>query len=351
MKEKMKNILSLTGKVGAGLTGLCALFVGIELAGIKYDKKHGRAAWEDEPLSSDVVVEAFNDGRVRVRNKREGCYTTPMLQWVSGVPERDSLTVFCDKDGRRGYLNVNDGRIAIPARFDKAWQFSEGLGAVLKESGKVGFIDREGKWALSCEIPFEGGADYLFKDGFCTVSQWIESDEKTICAVYDTTGRAVIPWGAYYYISNPNADGYRIARGEDGDRLYDRKFRLIFPEVFENVSFAAGNKGIYLTRNHVKQLVDYSGRVIEPFVIDDTRPLRYMVKYHETEADEYELVPDLAVYVVNNWEGLLDLRTGKPVTPAVYWAMEMVSKDLVRARLGYRDESVVMDKRGHVIAW
>lgn len=347
MKQKLKNILNVTWKVGLGLTGLIASGFGILVAGLWYDKNYGREEWADETLSADVVVEAFNDGRVRVRNMRTGRRTTPKLSWVSGVPERDSLTVFCVKD-RRGFLNVKSGEIVIPAQYARAWQFSEGLGAVLGENGKVGFIDRENNLVIPYEIPYEKGIDYIFKDGYCKVARWDEKEGSYIYAVYDRNGETVLPWGCTN-VSDPNSDGYRIVGDDDGERLYDQDFRPVFPGVFEDVSFSTEGGGVFLTKNHVKQLVDYTGKVIEPFVIDGTRPLKYMVKYNDGDADEYELVPDIAVYLVNSWEGLLDLRTGKAITPAEYWVISMTSKDLVEARLGYGNESVILNKRGTVI--
>ena len=351
MKANFKKILGVTWKVGLGLVGIAALVVGILIVKVWYDETRGRDEWEDENLSANVVVEGFNDGRVRVWNKETRRHTTPKLKWVSGIPERDSLTVFCDMEGRRGFLNINDGKVVIPAQYDRAWHFSEGLGAVLGKNGKVGFINRDNQIVIDCEIPFERGLDYIFKDGTCTVGRWDEDSEEYIYAVYGMDGSLVLPWGLKR-VTDLNADGYRIIGDAEGEWLYDREFHRVSTEPSEKLSFAVGKDGIdgvYRTRNHIKQLVDYSGNVIEPFVIDGTRPLKYMVEYKAEESDEYELVPDIAIYLVNSWEGLLDLRTGKPLTPPDYWIIDMVSKDLVSARIGYGDEQVILDKRGRVI--
>ena len=61
------------------------------------------------------------------------------------------------------------------------------------------------------------------------------------------------------------------------------------------------------------------------------------------------MVDDVLVYMVDGLEGLMDARTGRIITPAIYWNFEMVSKDLLRAKLGYGDESVILDKTGKVI--
>ena len=72
---------------------------------------------------------------------------------------------------------------------------------------------------------------------------------------------------------------------------------------------------------------------------------------NEDDADEYALDPDLLVYRVDSWEGLMDKHTGKVLTPAKYTDMRMISKDLIMAELdnGYEDYAVIMDRRGRII--
>jgi len=347
MTEKQKNILDVTWKVGLGLIGLVALWIGYRTARYCYQDNYGRSYWDDRSLSGSVVVHSFNDDRVRVWNKDTGRYTTPRLDWISGTPERDSLTVFCDKRGRRGFLSVNTGKIVIPAQYKKAWHFSEGLAAVMGDNGKIGFIDRDNLWVLGCEIPYEEDFDYIFKDGYCTVARQ-DTEGEEIYAVYDKTGAMVLPWG-YTRVDEPNKEGYRVVCKDKEAWLYDRDFRPVFPDPYDEVELADDYAGVFLTRDHLKQLVDFKGTILEPFVIDSTYPLKYVTVYNEDEEDEYELVPEVAAYRVGLWEGLLDTRTGKAITPAKYWSFEMISKDLIEAKLESGDESVILNKRGMVV--
>ena len=346
MNAKLKTILSVTWKVGLGLFGLAATVIGILIAKVWYEETRGRDYYHDKTLSENVVVEAYNNDLVRVKNKKTGKYTTPKLKWVSGTPQRDSLTVFCDKNGLRGYLNVNTGEIVIPAQYSKAWQFSEGLGAVLGKDNRIGFIDKDNNLVIGYEIPYDKCFDYIFKDGYCVVKFW-EIDRYRYGA-YAKDGHMVMGWN-YTRIDDPDENGYRIVANEDGCWLYDRDFNKVLPDTYDAIQLARGNEGVYVTKNHVKQLLDFEGKVLEPFIIDSTYKLKYMVKYHDDEADEYELVTDILVYQVDRWEGLMDARTGKVITPAKYWSFEMISKDLISAELGYGEEGVVMDKRGRVI--
>lgn len=346
MNAKLKTILGVTWKVGLGLFGLAAAVIGILIANVWYEETCGRDYYHDKTLSESIVVEAYNNNRVRVKNKTTGKYTTPKLKWVSGTPQRDSLTVFCDKDGLRGYLNVNTGEIVIPAQYSKAWQFSEGLGAVLGEGNRIGFIDKANNLAIGYEIPYDKGLDYIFKDGYCIVKFW--EIYKYRYGAYAKDGHMVMGWN-YTRIDDPDENGYRIVANEDGCWLFDRDFNKVLPDTYDTIQMARGNEGVYVTKNHVKQLLSFDGKVLEPFIIDGTYHLKYMTKCHDDEADEYELVRDILVYRVDRWEGLLDARTGKVITPAKYWSFEMISKDLIRVELGYGEEGVIMDKRGRVV--
>ena len=97
MCTAIKRLFNLTWKVGLGLISLAALIIGILVVSVWYEERYGRDYWNDTTLSENVKVEAYNDNTVRVWSKKEAWNTTTKLRWVSGTPERDSLTVFCDK--------------------------------------------------------------------------------------------------------------------------------------------------------------------------------------------------------------------------------------------------------------
>lgn len=348
MTLKQRYYLGKTWRIGIGILFYAFLVMCIVLAVRGCKNRYGRNIWDDRDLSADVEVHAYNNDRVRLWNRQTRRHTTPRLDWVSGMPERDSLTVFCDKRGRRGFLNANTGKIVIPAQYAKAWHFSEGIAAVMGANGKIGFIDHDNRTILGFEIPYESGYDYLFKDGYCEVPITNTETYVTNYTFYDKTGKRVLPLG-YTSVSGPDKEGYRVAENAEGDWLFDRHFRLVFPEAYDDIRLAVGNEGVYLTRDHHKQLVTYDGKVIEPFVIDETCSLSYAIKMDENGDEEYALETEIAVYRVGRWDGLLDLRTGKPITPARFWSIDMVSKNFFKASLGFGSESVLLDRRGNIV--
>ena len=352
MRINFKSILNLTWKVGLGLFGLAALILGILIAICWYDGRYGRAYWQDEDLSRNVQVHGFNNNRVRVYNKKEGRYVTPSLKWVSGTPRRDSLTVYADHNGNRGYLNCNTGEIVIPAktaRYSRAWHFSNGRAfVILPGEDSLSVIDPCGNIVVRNVAPYRYDNDYVFDwSGLCR----LEKDDKTGLLGLDGTW-AIEP--KYYEVEYPNTFGYRLARNEEGHWLYGPDLQLVYSEPYDKLAYAIGHEEgtgtLYRTRNHVKELVNYDGSVVEPFVIDGTYSLRYMVKYSEDDEDEYALDPDVVVYRVDDWEGLMNKHTGRVITPAIYTDFEMISKDLIKAELSLDDDNaVVMDRSGRVV--
>ena len=353
MRTIIKHILNFTWKVGLGLFGLGAVIIGLLLFSVWHEKTYGRAYWKDNILSKNVIAKGYNNNRMRVWNSQTARYTTEKVRWVSGRPKRDSITVYCDAAGNRGFLNCNTGEITLPAekfRYRRAWQFSRGRAFVIlnddkdEDEGVLSIIDHEGNIVMT-GLPWIYGSDYVFDDaGLC----WMKNaDGKRGILRIDGTWALEMK---YHNINYTNKEGYRTVTDSTGMYLFDPSFNQVFPEPHEWIEYASGRDGaVFVADKHQKKLVAYDGTVLEPFVIDSTYDLKYRTKYNEESTDEYELVPDIVVYHVDGWEGLMDKRTGKPITPALYHNFTMISKDLIQAQLCYEEGSVVMDHSGKIV--
>lgn len=302
--------------------------------------------WGDEDLAGNIEIQHFSDDLCATYNKRTEKRMSPKVKWISGVPDRDSLTVFCDKDGKRGFLNVYTGKIEIQGQYSHAWHFSEGLAAVVGENGKVGFIDKDNKLVIPMEFDYVPDYDYLFVRDHC-----IMIDKATTnVGVIDKEGNVVVPL-EYSKIEEASEyyDTWYVGK-DDKCGLLGPDMNFIFEVEYDNVDVSALEGSAYLTKGDVKQLVAFDGTVVEPFVVDTTWPMSYIVKTHPSEADEYQLHPYLIEFSIDyNKRGVMDSRTGKVVIPALYTDVEMVSKDLILADLGYSEESILFNTRGEKI--
>ena len=261
------------------------------------------------------------------------------------MPERDSLTVFCDKDGKRGYLNVNTGKVVIEGQYKHAWHFSEGLAAVVAENGKVGFINYDNEMVIPAVYDYVVDYDYLFTDGICVLVDGQTNKHGAI----DTLGNLKLPMEYSRIFKDYNESTWYIRKdGKCG--LADANMNIIFEPVYDNVRSNAHENNAYLTLSGVKQLVSFDGEVILPFVIEQTWPLKYIVKYHDDMTDEYELHPYLVEVIVDyNCRGVMDSRNGKMIIPAIYTDIEMISKDLLMAEVDYEENNIVFTTSGVVV--
>ena len=354
MKKILLNVLNTTWKAGVSLIGVFLLILMIRF-GLRWCYCFvGRSEWRDKTLSANVVVRAYNSGKVRVYNKSIKQYTTPKLMWVSGAPRCDSLTVFCDLNGYRGFLNVKTGEIEIPAQYGKAWVFSEGLAAVVYgDKNRLGFIDHNNELVIK-DIPYDPGYyDYLFKDGFCVIERWDDIKEEDVYSVYSS--KKLCKVGEYKDLTSIDNSNHIIAKGDDGYWLLDSEYESVFDEPYDHIEVVYDGDGVFATRNFVKQYFDYDGTLLEPFVIDGIERLKYAIGLTEAnpEYDQdyiFEFEPELVAYRVNDNYGLMNAHTGKIITPAKYGEIYMISKELLRAEVNYcNNESVLLNRNGKEI--
>lgn len=324
----------------AGLCGALLLCCVVSAGYDTYRRAHGRYRYYDENLGKYLEVRAFRDGTCRVYDTRTKRYTTPRLQWVASMPERDSLTVF-SRNGLRGFLNVNDGRIVLQAQYDHAWVFSEGLAAVVMED-KIGFIDAAGRTVLPFSFDFpdrEFAIDYLFRDGLCVMT-----DSRGACGLIDTAGRwAVEP--LYDCIGTPH-DGYRVVKREGKYGLLDRNLDFVYPLEYDRIGFAPGDQGILLCRDGIQWQVGFDGAVVRPFVYESSYWLSYptgMTTGDDGEQVMAEVLSDYLSFQLDGKVGVMRRDDGRVVIPALYEEVTMCSETLFEVQLPGGGDFILLD--------
>jgi hypothetical protein len=109
-------------------------------------------------------------------------------------------------DGKYGYMDGNC-RMAVPARFDGAFEFTEGLAAV-KAGDEWGYIDRSGQFVIA---PRFAGA-FHFADGLASVQI---DKSSALWGFIDRTGKLVIKpqFGMPLWFSEGLVEGYGEENG------------------------------------------------------------------------------------------------------------------------------------------
>ena len=251
---------------------------------------------EEMLLNSDLHVIPTGDGLVSVWSDCSGWMIRDIRpDWEMLFPS-DSLILYRNAKGKYGFMYAPVAWYRIPATYDRAWPFSEGIAAVMKDK-RVYFIDTFGKRAAGgFSFPWNGHYvdQPVFTNGVCAAA-----DENRLCGVIDHDGQWVI-----------------TPRYKDIQML---------------------EEGILCEAPGVSVLHGYDGRVINPCIVEDVVRLTY--KGQPVNACKYE---------TNERFGLMDLE-GRRLTDALYQDVLALTGNLYGGRLSDGKSLAVLNGKGEVI--
>ena len=311
-----------------------------------YDSKYGRDYW-DRKLSYNITLHSFSDNKWRVYDKQTGEYTTDKINWISETSENDSLAVYA-LPNKRGYINVNTGRIVVDAKandYRKAWVFSDGLAAVMKD-GKIGFINANNEVVIPFRFDYTDKCrmwefGYVFHNGYCAMPN-ADGD----LGLIDKSGNWVVE-PAYDEIWALHDSGYRVIVKDNKHGVLDSRGNIVYPAEYGYIDVLSD--GFVLSKDGKKWQVDFDGNTIQPFMFDGTYYLNYPIGYNESGDIQYAFA-DYAKYEIMNRYGIMNRITGKPITLALYSDINMLSKDLFEVQDPESYDWYLVDTQGNVVS-
>ena len=311
-----------------------------------YKDEYGRDYY-DKNLSENVSLRSFSDNKWRVYDERTEEYTTGKISWLSDVGEDDSIAVYA-LPHKRGYINVNTGRIIIDAEtndYSKAWVFSEGLAAVMKD-GKIGFVNAANEVVIPFKFDYVDKCRmwnfaYIFHNGFCAMNN---ADGEL--GLIDKAGNWVVQ-PSYDEIWAPHNSGYRIIVKDGKHGVLDSVASVVYPAEYGYVSILSD--GFVLTKGGREWQVDFEGDTVEPFLFDGTYYLKYPYGYDDNGELTF-VFADYMKYEVMNSYGIMNRITGEPITPAIYSDINMLSKDLFEVQEFDSYDWYLLDTKGNKVS-
>ena len=310
-----------------------------------YEDAYGRDYW-DRKLSESVTLRSFSDNKWRVYNRQVCEYTTGKINWVSEAPETDSLAVYA-LPGKRGYININTGHIIIDAEandYRKAWVFSEGLAAVMKD-GKIGFINANNEVVIPFQFDYTDKCrmydfGYLFHNGYC-----IMTNNDGDLGLIDKSGNWVVE-PSYDEIWSPQEWGYRVIVNDGKYGILDSTCNVVYLVEYDNINILSD--GFILNKDGRKWQVDLSGNIIQPFIYDGTYYLNYPVGYNENGDIQYAFA-DYLKYEVASRYGIMNRITGEAITPAIYSDINMLSQEIFEVQDSKSYDWYLIDTAGNIV--
>ena len=313
----------------------------------RYAYAYGKFSWNERTLSKNVDVHYFRDGKYRVYNRCIDEYTTEKINWLTDAPENDSLAVYAIPY-KRGYINVNTGQIVIDAEsndYRKAWVFSEGLAAVMKD-GKIGFINANNEVVIPFQFDYTDKCrmwefGYVFHNGYCAMPN-ADGD----LGLIDKSGNWVVE-PAYDEIWAPHKSGYRVIVKDNKHGVLNADCAVVYPAEYGYINILSD--GFVLTKGGKQWQVDFEGNTVQPFMFDGTYYLKYPNGYDSCGDLTYEFA-DFVKYEVMNSYGIMNRITGEPITPAIYSDINMLSKNLFEVQEYDSYDWYLLDTKGNVVS-
>ena len=216
--------------------------------------------------------------------------------WQKLPEDKGSIVMIESADGKFGFFDACIGVSFISPKHRRAWPYSQNICAV-EDNGSVYFLNQVGTHVLSdFNIPYYGHpiTDFTFRHGLCAIP-----GDDLLCGVINRLGEWVVP--PVYKDAVVMDDCILVL--EEGRRVQ----------------------------------MDFNGKVVNPFVVDDVTALLYKGK--DT---------GLRCFQVEDRYGLMG-ADGQPLTTALYTAITPVSMTLFQASLEGETSHVIINDKGRII--
>jgi hypothetical protein len=273
-------------------------------------------------------------------NTTTGRRTATDIRWISMSSDGDSLVCFSTvEEQKRGYFNRFTGEVVIPARYEKAWIFSDGLACVM-DKGVLHFIDHKGNQAIEKEFPYSLGIDdYCFHHGLCLMS---DSKKRKGLIGRDGEWRVKPEYSHIHYESK----GFWVIQDSEGHQgLLHADGKPFLPCEYEKVTVRDTDYISVWLLNHTGVLLDMEGNVVNSCDYTDIEKMEYITDEYDEYGDLKEATAHCMKYRSADYHyGLMD-RKGNIITPPLYDRITAIAADLYHCE--GEEGSVILDDKGN----
>lgn len=280
-----------------------------------------------------------------IKNHQTGEVITKGIDWISISADEDSLMVF-SQDGKRGYINRFSGEISIPAQYEKAWVFAEGVAAVAINDS-VYFIDHSGNPINRKKFRYNAkNRGYVYHGGHCAIAV-----DGGMMGLIDFDGDwAVKP--EYDWIVSECKNFWKMRKGDSQTGLW-----YAFNDKAEQVTKTgypileiSEDLGIVVTLpNHLQVVYGFDGSKSDHFMVRDIEEMTYNKPEWDENGDRKVGITTLMRYrTPDGHEGLCTVN-GDIVTEPLYWEVQPISKDTYLCTYKDTQVGVIINSKGEIV--
>lgn len=340
---------SIFGRICWGAITLCVVAVTCMIGKAWYhefyEKSYCRA--DHQRISANLTFNkpSYSNKPGWIQNIHTGEIIMKDIDWIALPSDEDSLIVY-SRDNKRGYLNRFSGKIAIPAKYTKAWVFSSGIAAVSEEDS-IYFINHSGKAINNKKFAFNPkNKGYVFHGDYCAMA-----DDSGLMGLIDRNGNwAVEP--SYQWIISETKNFWRVRKGDSQTGLWyvlNDKAQPVTEIGYPEIT-VTDDLGIVATLpNHLQVSYGFDGIKSDKFLLYEVEKMYYDKDEWDKDGNRLIDATTLMRYRMSDgYEGLCTVD-GNIVTEPLYWEVLPLTKDTYLCR--YKDASagVIVNSRGEII--
>ena len=272
-------------------------------------------------------------------NTVKGQRTLTGVHWICKSSDGDSLACYSTiEEHKRGYFNRFTGEVVVPAQYDKAWIFSEGVACVY-DKGTLHFIDHKGKTVMDKEFPYTPRIDdYCFHNGLCLMSS---GNERMGLIGRDGEWRVKPEYSHIHYESK----GFWLIQDTEGHQgLLHADGEPFLPCEYEEVTVRDTDYISVWLQNHTGMLLDMKGNVVNSCDYTNIEKMEYITDEYDEDGNLKNATAHCLKYRSADWHyGLMD-RNGNIITPPLYDHITAIAVGLYHCE--GEEGSVLLDDKG-----
>lgn len=261
------------------------------------------------------------------------------IEWIAQSSDGDSLIVF-SKGGKRGFLSANTAEIVLPAQYDAAWCFHDGVAGVC-QGDSVFFIDHSGKPIYGRKFKREKGHNYVY------YGDYFVNQVGDKFGLVDRRGRDLS--GAIYEDLLPMPGNMWVMKLDGKMGALNDKGEVIIPAEYVDVEIHSEGGIVAMADDNSKRRLDYEGNLTDGFVYDSIIIPDYYTEELDEEGNHITKFANALVYSSNDHYGLMD-PSGYPLTAPIYFSISPISADLFDCQIAdYGGESLILNAKGQKV--
>ncbi len=280
-----------------------------------------------------------------IQNHQTGEVIIKGIDWISLSADEDSLMVYSQK-GKRGYINRYSGEISIPAQYDKAWVFAEGVAAVAN-GDSVYFIDHSGNSVNGKKFRYNAkNRGYVYHGEHCAISvdggKMGLIDKDGNWAVQPEYDWIVSECNNYWKMRKGGSEtGLWYAFNDNAEQVTETGYPIL--EISEDLGIVA------TLLNHLQVAYGFDGTKSDNFLIRDIEEMIYNMPSWDENGDREVGITTLMRYrMPDGHEGLCTVN-GDIVTEPLYWEVKPVSKDTYLCTYKDTQAGVIINSKGEIV--